>query len=586
MAVNSMAVIARYMMKMMILLLLASTGTVDAAKRRQARPARRQIEPRTGPTDEQVWDTGLIEKELSYINLLERGREHYQDTESRRFKNFVLGYVTPWNRAGYTNAVTFRRKLDAVSPVWFQIRQQEGQKAPDILGAHEVNQTWISELRKGPGAPLVVPRFIVEAEPLQHVEMLQNPTALLEAIGNTVSEHGFDGLVLETWSAWHSFNGLANERFRAAALSVLEALGQMLQAQGGKKLFLAVPPMYPANEKSPWIDTADVQQVPYRGRRVGETRDKVDSCVRGRGPLSKFVDGFSVMTYDFSTVQGRAGPNAPIDWVKLNVHLPAGQLPRCVRPLPPSARPGRNFSTFDGALQDREGFQHTVWYPTPRALEMRLQEYVGRILNGAIVHTGANTEMALTTHHTLERPQFPPGTIRGSCFTQPQYVPTEDPALDHRGLAAAAAGKSLHTPSSTGLEGTDKCSVIMDTELHAVAHAVSPLLPALLEACRAYHLHSPDGWITTAGFMTAAKRAGLELSRAEYLALERALLKDVRGRINYLQVEQLVTAIMAGDSAAAAAAAGTAESSSTCSPSHPSTITIHAIHAKIAFETL
>jgi hypothetical protein len=50
-----------------------------------------------------------------------------------------------------------------------------------------------------------------------------------------------------------------------------------------------------------------------------------------------------------------------------------------------------------------------------------------------------------------------------------------------------------------------------------VAHVVSPQLPALMDACNGYHLHAADGWITTAGFMTAAKRAGLTLSRAEYL---------------------------------------------------------------------
>ncbi|GLC40272.1 hypothetical protein PLESTM_001032000 [Pleodorina starrii] len=167
--------------------------------------------------------------------------------------------------------------------------------------------------------------------------------------------------------------------------------------------------------------------------------------------------------------------------------------------------------TYKGNRQAPWKSEQTHSYSHPK-------EYVGRILNGSIVHTGGNTEMAMTTHHTLERPQMPPGTIRGPTFTQPQYVPTEDPALD---------------------------------ELHAVAHVIAPSLPALLDACRAYHLHSPDGWITTAGFMTAAKRAGLQLSRAEYLALERALTKDLRGRINYLQLEQLVVAIAAGDGAAA-----------------------------------
>ncbi|PNH11102.1 Chitinase domain-containing protein 1, partial [Tetrabaena socialis] len=308
-----------------------------------------------------------------------KGRQYYDDTTPKRFKGFVLGYVTPWNRAGYDNAVLFRRKLDAVSPVWFQIKKEKGAEKPTITGNHEVNQTWIAELRQDGSGPLVLPRFIIEAEPEQHVELLQNPRPLLEAVGTAVVGHKLDGMVLEVWSAWQSFNGLQNDMFRQAALAFIRVLAELMRSNGGK-------------------------------------------------------------------------------------------------------------------------------------------EYTGRILSGTIVHVGGNTEvsrMAMTTHHTVERPLFPPGTVRLSAMhVQPQYVPQADPALD---------------------------------ELHAVAHVVGPQLPQLLDACRSYHTHSPDGWITTGGFMVAAKRAGLALSRAEYLAMERALTKDTMGRINFLQLEQLVGSIASAD---------------------------------------
>ncbi|PNW85901.1 hypothetical protein CHLRE_03g200700v5 [Chlamydomonas reinhardtii] len=163
--------------------------------------------------------------------------------------------------------------------------------------------------------------------------------------------------------------------------------------------------------------------------------------------------------------------------------------------------------TYKGSRQAPWKSEQTHSFSLPNA-------YTARVLNGTIVHTGGATEMAITTHHTVERPMMPPGTIRGSTWVKPQYIPTDDPALD---------------------------------ELHAVAYVVSPQLPALMDACNSYHLHSADGWITTAGFMTAARRAGLTLSRAEYLALERALTKDTMGRINYLQLEALVQAVTAAD---------------------------------------
>lgn len=36
-------------------------------------------------------------------------------------------------------------------------------------------------------------------------------------------------------------------------------------------------------------------------------------------------------------------------------------------------------------------------------------------------------------------------------------------------------------------------------ELHMVCEKVNPSMPALVEALDSYHLHSPDGWIQTAG---------------------------------------------------------------------------------------
>lgn len=157
-----------------------------------------------------------------------------------------------------------------------------------------------------------------------------------------------------------------------------------------------------------------------------------------------------------------------------------------------------------------KGNSDTPWVSEQTKSFSSPTEYTGRILSGSLVHTGGCTKMAHTTYHVEERPHFPPGTIRGTTFTQLQYVPTADPALD---------------------------------ELHAVAHVVAPHLDALVGACQAYHAFTPDGWISTAGFMTAARRAGLQLSRAEFLALERALSKDTLGRINYLQLQGLVASV-------------------------------------------
>ena len=66
---------------------------------------------------------------------------------------------------------------------------------------------------------------------------------------------------------------------------------------GLQELILAIPPPVPARKgaKSP-ITLSQFQQ------------------------LAGFIDGFSVMTYDFN-VYGMPGPNAPLAWVQANLEF-------------------------------------------------------------------------------------------------------------------------------------------------------------------------------------------------------------------------------------------------------------------------
>ena len=58
------------------------------------------------------------------------------------------------NRLGYEHAVTFRSKLTHVSPVWYQLKRKAAASSRSgprngfhLEGSHEVNQTWMKELR-------------------------------------------------------------------------------------------------------------------------------------------------------------------------------------------------------------------------------------------------------------------------------------------------------------------------------------------------------------------------------------------------------------------------------------------------------
>uniref|UniRef100_A0A7S0WN89 Uncharacterized protein n=1 Tax=Chlamydomonas leiostraca TaxID=1034604 RepID=A0A7S0WN89_9CHLO len=176
---------------------------------------------------------------------------------------------------------------------------------------------------------------------------------------------------------------------------------------------------------------------------------------------------------------------------------------------------------FNNAQPPSEGPQEAPWI-TEHTLQLSdPAEYTTRVKNSTLVHTGGSTNTAFVTHHTFMRPKLPVSTLRSMNLT----------------LADTAATRTIgFTPGP--YDPLDDPALL---ELQQVAHKVAPFLDAVLAGCDSYHLHCPkDGWITTTGFVVAAHKGGLHLTRAEFLALERAVPKDTLGRINYHHVAQVV----------------------------------------------
>ena len=65
--------------------------------------------------------------------------------------------------------------------------------------------------------------------------------------------------------------------------------------------------------------------------------------------LSDAVDGFSLMTYDFSG-PNNPGPNAPLEWIRFNLQLLLGSTGNNVQRLAPKVFLGINFYGNDFVL--------------------------------------------------------------------------------------------------------------------------------------------------------------------------------------------------------------------------------------------
>lgn len=138
-------------------------------------------------------ERGLITTKPSVAAILrEHGRAAPPDSGSA-FGGEVFGYVTPWNARGYDFARAFRTKLDFVSPVWLQVRE-DADRQPIITGTHDIDAQWASDVRGSDGrGPAIVPRVMYERNSLSESDV----QVIIDSLLALADEHSFQGFVFE-----------------------------------------------------------------------------------------------------------------------------------------------------------------------------------------------------------------------------------------------------------------------------------------------------------------------------------------------------------------------------------------------------
>lgn len=114
-------------------------------------------------------------------------------------------------------------------------------------------------------------------------------------------DKGYDGVVLESWSRWAVYGVLDDSELRNRALQFVKHLGKTLPLTSSNlsthhhlKLIYVVP--------APRMKELNNQEF-----RPEDLLQLADS-----------VDGFSLMTYDFSGPQN-PGPSAPLSWIQYSL---------------------------------------------------------------------------------------------------------------------------------------------------------------------------------------------------------------------------------------------------------------------------
>ncbi|XP_047324093.1 chitinase domain-containing protein 1 [Impatiens glandulifera] len=245
-----------------------------------------------------LYQGGLVKTDISYEEVLNGNSKVLEDVTRRGFNYPVLAYVTPWNAEGYEVAKRFNSKFTHLSPVWYDLKRDTKLV---LEGRHNVDKDWISQVRER-GNVKVLPRVVLEAPPGQVLKKKKQRNNVIDLIVTECKEMDYDGIVLESWSIWAAYGVLHDPELRNLAIQFVEQLGQALHS-------------VERGDNKQHMELIYVIRPPY-----SEKLEKHDFGPEDIKRLSNAVDGFSLMTYDFSSPQN-PGPNAPLNWIHSTMQL-------------------------------------------------------------------------------------------------------------------------------------------------------------------------------------------------------------------------------------------------------------------------
>ncbi|CAI8588406.1 unnamed protein product [Vicia faba] len=338
-----------------------------------------------------VYQRGLVTTDTNYQDILTENTKVSENTSIRHYTYSVLGYITPWNSLGYEMAKRFNSKFTHLSPVWYDLKSQQSSLV--LEGRHNADKGWISELKKT-GEALILPRVVLEASPEELLRKKKLKNKAIDLIVTECKEMGYDGIVLESWSRWAAYGILHDPVMRNLALQFIKQLGDALHSISSEK-----------------VSGQKLQLVYVIGPPSSQNLQAHDFGPKDLETLSEVVDGFSLMTYDFSNPH-KPGPNAPLEWIQIILQILLGASANRAQNIAPKIFLGINFYGNDFSLSKDSGggaiigrdylallekhrpalqwdknsgehvfvytadkdIKHAVFYPSLKSISLRLEE--------------------------------------------------------------------------------------------------------------------------------------------------------------------------------------------------------------------
>ncbi|VVB06872.1 unnamed protein product [Arabis nemorensis] len=254
-------------------------------------------------TESSIRHKGIVKTDISFQEILTEHSKTSVNSSTRHYDYPVLAYITPWNSKGYDIAKIFNSKFTHLSPVWYDLKSQGNGLV--LEGRHNADKGWIQELRSR-GNALILPRVVLEAVPGELFREKKLRKKAINLIVTECKEMEYDGIVLESWSRWAGYGVLDDPDMRKMALQFVKQLGETLHSTSSLR------------------DNQHNMQFMYVvGPPHSEKLQMYDFGPEDLRFLKDSVDGFSLMTYDFSSSLN-PGPNSPLKWIDLTLKLLLG----------------------------------------------------------------------------------------------------------------------------------------------------------------------------------------------------------------------------------------------------------------------
>ncbi len=121
---------------------------------------------------------------------------------NKKNKGLNLFFTTPWNDDGKVFAKEYAKKIDILSPSWFELKPEliQGKYNTLIDGSNFIDKEWLNEIKAINEKVLIIPRFHCTGHNAETLTLLLNETnseRLIKNIIKRLKASKFDGIILE-----------------------------------------------------------------------------------------------------------------------------------------------------------------------------------------------------------------------------------------------------------------------------------------------------------------------------------------------------------------------------------------------------